>query len=298
MINTTTDNLSLEVDNISVRPAVEDRSVNGNGLQIVGEINKTPVAPGADLVAYSGFSEYNYLVQPYNEDLDFGTGDFYISSWFKTQAGIGYDDILAIGLIGEVSYPNWLDGGILVQLNLISKQIQTYLSNPVYPPHKELPVIDYNPGVWNQLTIVRRTGYVTLYLNGKQSSDSVEYLHDFKRSNDPKWRLKIGYSGDEQNFPADNSSLALFKISATAPTAEQIAKIYRDEKALFQDGAQATLYGTSDAVTALAYDDSNQLLHVGTASGRSDFRGLVRVNNTTTAISNSISAAEGTIIQN
>ncbi|NCV19385.1 MAG: hypothetical protein EBW42_11625, partial [Rhodobacterales bacterium] len=38
-------------DNISVRPAEEDRSVNGNGLQIVGEINKTPVAPGADLVA-------------------------------------------------------------------------------------------------------------------------------------------------------------------------------------------------------------------------------------------------------
>jgi hypothetical protein len=36
-------------------------------------------------VAYSGFSENNYLVQPYNEDLDFGTGDFSIMGWFKSS---------------------------------------------------------------------------------------------------------------------------------------------------------------------------------------------------------------------
>jgi len=96
---------------------------------------------------------------------------------------------------------------------------------------------------------------------------------------------------------AYSGSLALFRISKTAPTAEQIAKIYRDEKVLFQDGAQATLYGTSDAVTALAYDDSNQLLHVGTSSGRSDFSGLRRINNTTTAITTSISAHNNLIAE-
>ena len=69
-------NVHGEFYNISVRPAVDDRSVNNNGLQIIGEINKAKVAPGADLVAYSGFSTNNYLVQPYNEDLNFGTGDF------------------------------------------------------------------------------------------------------------------------------------------------------------------------------------------------------------------------------
>jgi len=44
------------VDNISVKLADEDRSVNNNGLIVNGTITRTPVATGADLVAYSGFS--------------------------------------------------------------------------------------------------------------------------------------------------------------------------------------------------------------------------------------------------
>ena len=51
--------------------------MNDNGLQVVyGTVTNSPVATGADLVAYSGFSASNYLEQPYNSDLDFGTGDF------------------------------------------------------------------------------------------------------------------------------------------------------------------------------------------------------------------------------
>ena len=89
------------VDNISVRPAVDDRSVNNNGLQIIGEINKAPVAPGADLVAYSGFSANDYLVQPYNEDLNFGTGDFCVMGWFKQSATT--DFILIFRARGRIS---------------------------------------------------------------------------------------------------------------------------------------------------------------------------------------------------
>ena len=46
----------VSVDNISVKLADEDRSVNSNGLVIEGSIARDPVASGADLVAYSGFS--------------------------------------------------------------------------------------------------------------------------------------------------------------------------------------------------------------------------------------------------
>ena len=66
--------LQFTIDNVSLRLAEPDRSVNGNGLQVHGTIQKNPVATGADLVAYSGFSSSNYLEQPYNSDLDFGTG--------------------------------------------------------------------------------------------------------------------------------------------------------------------------------------------------------------------------------
>ena len=56
--------------------------------------------------------------------------------------------------------------------------------------------------------------------------------------------------------------------------------------------AKCTLYGTSDAVVALALDDSNDTIHAGTSSGRSQFRGLTRINNTTTAVTTAISASD------
>ena len=97
-------------------------------------------------------------------------------------------------------------------------------------------------------------------------------------------------------FPS-NSKIALFKTGASAPSPEQIKKIYEDEKVLFQENAKCTLYGSSDAVTALGYDDSTNLLHVGTSSGRSDFQGLRRINNTTTAVTTAISASNGLVAE-
>ena len=66
---------------------------------------------------------------------------------------------------------------------------------------------------------------------------------------------------------------------------------------LFQENAKATLYGSSDSVTALAYDDSTNLLYAGTSSGRSDFQGLRRINNTTTAVTTAISASDELIAE-
>jgi hypothetical protein len=102
---------------------------------------------------------------------------------------------------------------------------------------------------------------------------------------------------DENVWSLNNGSIALTRISATAPSPEQIKKIYEDEKVLFQDNAQATLYDDSDAVTALAYDDTTNILSVGTSAGRSDFQGLRRVNNTTNAVGAAISASNGLIVE-
>ena len=86
-------------------------------------------------------------------------------------------------------------------------------------------------------------------------------------------------------------------MSSSVPSPEQIKKIYEDEKVLFQENAKATLYGSSDAVTALAYDEDTELLHVGTSAGRSDFQGLRRINNTTTAVTTAISASDELIAE-
>jgi hypothetical protein len=268
------------LDNISIRKAEEDRSVNDNGLQVFGEITKSPVAPGADLVAYSGFSANNYLMQPYNSDLDFGTGDFCIMGWVKPNFNSD-DGIFARGTEGSV------DNFIYLGTNS-NGTIATYIDKVSGTTTSTLV-----ENVWSFIVFGRTSNTSFLYINGNKDALSYSSIEDISSTTAI---TRLGNTTYTLGAP-NGGSLALWRVTATAPTAEQIAKIYRDEKVLFTDGAQATLYGTSDAVTALAYDDSENLLHVGTASGRSSFNGLKRVDNTTTAVSTAISATEGLVIE-
>ena len=137
--------------------------------------------------------------------------------------------------------------------------------------------------------MVRRSGRVFAYIDGRNVG-SFNQINSLNNDNAP---LVIGNRYNYGN--PFIGKLSLIRWSATAPSAEQIKKIYEDEKVLFQENAQATLYGSSDAVTALAYDDSTDLLHVGTSAGRSVFQGLRRVDNTTTAVGAAISASNGLV---
>ena len=96
---------------------------------------------------------------------------------------------------------------------------------------------------------------------------------------------------------ANTGGLALMKYAGTAATSEQIKQMYDDEKPLFQKNAKCTLYGSSNAVTAIGYDKVKKIYHVGTSGGRSDFHGLARINNTTTAVTTCISASDGLIVE-
>jgi trimeric autotransporter adhesin len=275
------------IDNFTARLAEEDRSVNGNGLQVFGTVTKNPVATGADLVAYSGWSTSNYLEQPYNADLQFGTGDFVIMSWIKKTSGSTQ------GVIVDTRSAASSNAGLSVEV-LSNQTLRLRTRN------SSSEALTVTTGVvptntWTHFACVVSASGTNhkIYLNGKLdvSASVAAYSVD---SSSPLWiGGAIGYS----DVPLSDGSLALLRISATAPSPEQIAKIYEDEKVLFQENAQATLYGSSDAVTALAYDDTTELLHVGTSAGRSDFQGLRRVNNTTNAVGAAISASNGMIVE-
>ena len=257
----------------------EDRSVNNNSLQVLGTITKTPVATGADLVAYGGFSSSNYLIQPYNSDLDF-TGDFCWNLWY-------YHVVVPQGEYMAFRAPH--DNGTP------KTEIFVGTNNTLGIYVNDLGAI-YTPAVsvntWHHLVGVRLNGILRLYLNGKEVASGASTV-DLTNTNA---LLAIGVR-TTGGYNGINGKLALFRVSATAPTSEQIEKMYNDEKQLFQENAKATLYGSSDAVTALAYDDDTELLHVGTSAGRSDFQGLRRVNNTTRAIGTAISAVDGFIVE-
>jgi hypothetical protein len=229
-------------------------------------------------VAYTDFADAtNYLFQPPNSDMDFGTGDFSVMLWHYYENATLNDTIyFAAGKSSEYSWQVGAAGSDQSYLLIIGGFINARTAAN--------SVIEQ---AWTHLTYVRRNGVTEIWVNGvliETDTDSTDL-----NSNGGIDIPLATATGD------GNDLLSLLRISATAPSPEQIKKIYEDEKVLFQENAQATLYGSSDAVTALAYDDSTNLLHVGTSAGRSVFQGLRRVDNTTTAVGAAISASNGLV---
>ena len=268
-------------DNISVRLAEEDRSVNGNGLQVFGTVTKTPVNTGADLVGYSGFANgASYLKQPNNPDLELN-GDFSWSFWVKDNVTVT-DYYFEYGDSARTSTPY----AVLASSTNISAVTANSGSVGASWPSR-------GAGIWTHIYVVHSNNLLSLYINGKLANTDTTSGSIAYNGQEELW---IGLAAGATSS-AGGASLALFRISATAPTAEQIKTIYESEKHLFTEGAQATLAGTSNAVTALAYDSDENILHVGTSYGRSSFSGLRRVDNTTTGVTTAISASNGMVVE-
>ena len=249
-----------------------DRSVNNNALNVIGTITKTPVATGADLVAYSGWSTSNYLEQPINTDMNVGTGDFYVMGWiYPTSNTTGY--------VWEYAAPS-NNSGYTEMFYHDSGELRFYIEGG------SGAVKSVSLNVWQHFVCLRRSGQIYVYVNG----DSGSPVSDTASLDNTSAKLRIGIRAYTVAGPF-YGKIALVRMGASAPSPEQIKKIYEDERWLFQENAKATLYGSSDAVTALAYDDTTELLHVGTSDGRSDFQGLRRINNTTVGITSAISAS-------
>lgn len=267
---------------IDVSVSEQDRSVSRNGLQAFGSITKAPVAQGADLMAYSGFSGSNFLRQLPNSDMDIGTGDLCISLWFNLPSSEGG------GYLFE-RYQPARSGNARVRGFLTTTNAQFLVggSNGINAS------VGYHKGQWIHYVGVIRSGIAELYINGKLIGSSSAGGHSLT---DTAATLTLGARSDAGS-PFSGGSMSLFRWSNTAPTVEQIEKMYEDERHLFQENSKATLYGSSDAPTAMAYDKDTKLLHVGTSAGRSVFQGLRRIDNTTKAIGTAISAVDGFVVE-
>ena len=278
-------NGTASFDNITIFDGVADRSVNKKGITVYGTIDRDPVATGAELVAYSGFSGSNYLRQPHNADLNVGTGDFYIMCWAKGNRYFLWHRNDSGSLDMRCEFP--ISGGSA--------------NKPRFYMRNGSATIDFyattafDTTTWHHCVWVKRGArngelYIDGVLNNSGAAGSDLNLNGTNST------FSIGNRADNptEDF---NGYISLFRFGASAPSAEQIKKIYEDEKMLFQENAACTLYGSSDAVTALAYDEVTERLHVGTSSGRSDFQGLRRINNTTTAVTTAISAHDEFIVE-
>ena len=273
-------------DNITIFDGVADRSVNNTPVNVTGTITKSAVATGAELVAYSGFSvDTNFLRQPYNSDLDFGTGDFSVTGWFKMS------DVSTTGFIFDRA--NVSSGGSRIAVYTEYSLLKFYTFDGSANTEETSSISGFN-NVWVHFVTTRSSnGYTAIYLNGNLK-DSMTATSKNVTNTSASTTIGARFTGASGSF---SGSIALLRISGSIPSPEQIKKIYEDEKFLFQENAACTLYGSSDAVTALAYDEVTERLHVGTSSGRSEFQGLRRINNTTTAVTTAISAYDSFVVE-
>jgi hypothetical protein len=292
---------TIKYDNISVRRSVFDKSTHNFGGQIVGSFKKNLVAPGSDLVSYQLLTSSSRIQIPYSTQFDFGTGDWSFSGWIKSRSTNNYSDIISRGDVGDVGYASAKNGSWFLQLYGSSGGQPQRALNFYYKHGNSLLNVGWTDfglpyNEWCHVVLNKTRSEIKIYINNKIVSTGDVGDANFSISGGTNADMvRIGWQGSSYNFPSVDEEFALFKLSATAYSREQIERVYHDEKSLLEPDAKAGLYGTTDAVSSFAYDEDTKLLYVGTTSGRSDFQRLRRVNNTEESATK-ISASNGLIV--
>ena len=285
---------------------------SGSGLRVIGSVPKQVVNPGCELLSYGPFTNRDYLQCPNNRSTyatqnkfdDFGTNSMWGMCWINmTEYSI--INVICSGFTrsggsnsGDQRWA-WYVNGTSAAGNLGFYQ-QNGGSNNNNTGGITMPL-----NVWNHVAFARlsqNSGELHFFLNGmhvyNNSGVSVQNLSNANMT------INIGTDRGD-TYPADNAigapfkhgKMALLRIGRGELTADIAKQIYDDEKELFVENAKCSLYGSSNLVTAQAYDSTKDILHLGTSAGRSDFIGLRRINNTTTAVTTTISASDGLIAE-
>ena len=285
-----------------------DYSQEENNASVTGTLTYAPVADGADLLAYKGFSTVNYARATETHNLG-NSAAVCMMGWFKTTYTGNYQylcsmrDSTTTNAMGIAIHTT---GGHPYFYDNVSSSLNAALGG------------DIRDGQWHHICGTREYGSSAslkrLYVDGKMVNEATAGTINMTSTN----QFNVGFwSGDGTtiSYPmgnggtGDNFGLALIKFSggsnyssndsynSSVPTPQQVRKIFQEERKLFYPNAKCTLYGSSHNVVAQDYDDSTGIYHVGTSAGRSDFRGLVRINNTTTAVTTAIAARRGLVVE-
>jgi hypothetical protein len=244
-----------------------DRSYKANTLTETGTIAEAAVESGAELMGYSGFEDSNnFLRRAYDADFDFGTGSFSISVWFKRSSTSGEEYLVHRMGTGAQQW--------LIHLNNAANTARFYVSdgtnvadnnNVVYGTTGEWIKLD---AVWDKTTEIN-----TLYVNGVAAGSVTQASMGDLNSSDATLTLGATNGG---GTAADNTTMSLFRISATAPTPTQIRQMYEAEKGMFVASAECLLQsGSTDAVLDVDVDPLSSKVIVTQTDAITVFDGLV-----------------------
>ena len=245
-----------------------------------GSLTGERVATGADLCAIKGFSSSNYLRRD-SMDVDFGSDSslqLSIMGWIKVTSKSAYQ---YLGAVWDNSSSK------AAGIALYTGSGNAYLfddTNGILNQESEGGTVANGEwhhicGIWDGVNMRR-----SLYVNGRSVADqTVSSFADYRDVSS----LAVGhYYNNSINYPC-LGSLTLVKFVRGIPTEEQIHKIWCDEKQMLKENAKCFMYsdigagGSPGQIYGFDYDSSTDIIHVGNEDGRSDFRGLIRINNTT-----------------
>ena len=285
-----------EVPNSQVISAngATDRSQNRDDAFVVGQLDRQPVAEGAELLGYGpdwGGSE-GYIIEPRNTKYIFGTGDFMVMAWcYPTSDSGTYNFILELDPWRSSNQNRFY----FIRRGDNTRLYVPWNSNVV---GSEIPLNE-----WTMVCAGRKSGTGVIYVNGELiPAGTVAWSgsNNLTQTGSTYWGV---YPNSSSTTYPWHGYLTLGRIMSKCPDTQMIKKIYDDEKKLFQPNAKCTLTGapnvgtTSTNIKAVGYDNVKDILHVGTPTGRSDFRGLNRINSTTTQVTTQISASDGLIAE-
>ena len=257
----------------------------------------------SDVVAYSSWGSGSYLVRGYNADLDIGTNAFVFTGWvFPPTSTTGHQALFGVGdgdhndgfliyLLGGGT--NWrLDAGYLGT------------SNSFATDHSVRG--DVQGERWNQITLYHTGSNIRMYVNGQYcgqwTDSSVNWTTRWTAQHVSIGARAGNFAGGSSGggtYCAADTRLSMFRFGEAYETwsDEMFRMIYEDEKHLFVAGTKAVLtggLGSTYTVKDIDYDTRTDTLHATSEYGTSEFRRLVRINNTTNP--SSLVSAQGGMV--
>jgi hypothetical protein len=245
-----------------------DRSYKANTLTENGTVTEAAVASGSELMGYSGFTGSNYFSRAYDADLDFGT-TFSVIGWFKTT---GTD---ATEYFFERKDPSdtarqfrcsmFTSGAIEFEAMNAAANLEFSVTTSTSRP--------LDDSLWHQIAMWRDGKNAYMYIDGALVASDTENITDTHA--DSNATLAIGNSVGAGG-PATTTTMALWRFSATVPTATQVREMYEAEKGMFVASAECLLQsGSTDAVIDVDVDPLSGKVIVTQTDAITIFDGLV-----------------------
>lgn len=226
----------------------------------------------------------NYLREEWSADLDFGLGEWCASAFVTIPTANA-----AAGIIFDRNYSS----GPYIQLGIDASNHFTGTAYDGTTTRTVTTSAAYNTNTEIKVELIYRLdGSLSIRVNGIQVA--ITYGNPLLTLTNTSAVLMIGI-----NYAltvACPGSIALLKLSATAPTPDQSAWMYEQEKHLFRDGANCLLPDSGNIVD-LTYDEATDKWIAVSAANESSWTGLVRTNVTAVPAGSNIKASAGSGIK-